>query len=152
MFDIGWQEIFILAVIALIVIGPKDLPSAIRTITRGLRKAREMARDLRDGMDDVVREAELEDLTNTISGEGGDLKKKIKDAADLDFDDMDLEGDLRDEMTGAAEDLKAITDPGASRKDAEAETAEAPKKRKPGKRNAGKPGKRRDAALGKADG
>jgi len=152
MFDIGWQEIFILAVIALIVIGPKDLPSAIRTITRGLRKAREMARDLRDGMDDVVREAELEDLTNTISGEGGDLKKKIKDAADLDFDDMDLEGDLRDEMTGAVEDLKAITDPGASRKDAEAETAEAPKKRKPGKRKAGKPGKRRDAALGKADG
>ena len=73
-------------------------------------------------------------------------------AADLDFDDMDLEGDLRDEMTGAAEDLKAITDPGASRKDAEAETAEAPKKRKPGKRKAGKPGKRRDAALGKADG
>ena len=111
MFDIGWQELFILAVIALIVIGPKDLPSAIRTITRGLRKAREMARDLRDGMDDVVREAELEDLTNTISGEGGDLKKKIKDAADLDFDDMDLEGDLRDEMTGAAEDLKAIPTP-----------------------------------------
>jgi sec-independent protein translocase protein TatB len=152
MFDIGWQEIFILAVIALIVIGPKDLPRAIRTITRGLRKAREMARDLRDGMGDVVREAELEDLTNTISGDGGDLTQKIKDAADLDFDDMDLEGDLRDEMTGAAEDLKAITDPGVSGKDAGAETAEAPKKRKSAKKKAAKPGKRKAANPGQADG
>ena len=116
MFDIGWQELFILAVIALIVIGPKDLPRALRTITKGLRKARSMARDLQDGMDDVMREAELDDLKNSISGDGADLTQRIKDATDLDFDDMDLDGDVRGEMTAAAEDLKAITDPGASKK------------------------------------
>ena len=85
MFDIGWQEIFILAVIALIVIGPKDLPGAVRTITRGIRKARSLARDLRDGMDDVVREAEMEDFANTISGEDMDLTQKFKDAANIEF-------------------------------------------------------------------
>jgi sec-independent protein translocase protein TatB len=111
MFDIGWQEIFILAVIALIVIGPKDLPSAVKTITRGLRKARSLARDLRDGMDDVVREAEMEDFANTISGEGVDLTQKFKDAANIDFDDIDIEGDLREEMTGAAEDINSLTKP-----------------------------------------
>jgi len=149
MFDIGWQELFILAVIALIVIGPKDLPGAIRTITRGLRKARAMARDLRDGIDDVVQKAELEDLTNT----GEDLTQQIKDAADLDFDDMDLEGDVREEMIGATEDLKALTDLGASDKEAKAETPAAPKKSKPGKRKSSKAAKAgKTTKTGKADG
>ena len=118
MFDIGWQELFILAVIALIVIGPKDLPSAIRTITRGLRKARSMARDLQDGMDDVIREAELDDIKETIGGDGMDITRRIEEAVDLDMDDMDLDEDLKKEMTGAVEDLKSITSPdkGASEK------------------------------------
>ena len=38
MFDIGWQEIFLIAVVALIVIGPKDLPRALKTVTSALRK------------------------------------------------------------------------------------------------------------------
>ena len=55
MFDIGWQELFILAVLAIIVIGPKDLPRTIKTVTGWLRKARSMARELQSGIDDVVR-------------------------------------------------------------------------------------------------
>ena len=141
MFDIGWQEIFILAVIALIVIGPKDLPSAIRTITRGLRKVRSLASDLRDGMDDVVREAEMEDLTKSISGEGVDLTKKFKDAADIDFDDIDIEGDLQDTITGAAKDLKSITDPEASNNKAQRGKKEAQKTLNPSKRKVSKSGK-----------
>ena len=62
MFDIGWQELFILALLAIVVIGPRDLPRAIRTVTHWIRRARGMARDLQDGLDDVVREAELEDI------------------------------------------------------------------------------------------
>ena len=116
MFDIGWQELFILAVLAIIVIGPKDLPHAIRTITKGIRKARSMARDLQDGMDEVIREAELEDIKETIGGDGMDVVKKIEEAVDLDMDDMDLDGDLRKEMTDAVEDLKSITKPGAAEK------------------------------------
>ena len=118
MFDIGWQELFILAVLAIIVIGPKDLPHAIRAITKGIRKARSMARDLQDGMDDVIREAELDDIKETIGGDGMDITRRIEEAVDLDMDDMDLDGDLKKEMTGAVEDLKSITSPdkGASEK------------------------------------
>ena len=118
MFDIGWQELFILAVLAIIIIGPKDLPRAIRTITKGIRKARSMARDLQDGMDDVIREAELDDIKETIGGDGMDITRRIEEAVDLDMDDMDLDGDLKKEMTGAVEDLKSITSPdkGASEK------------------------------------
>ncbi len=127
MFDIGWQELFILAVLAIIVIGPKDLPHAIRAITKGIRKARSMARDLQDGMDDVIREAELDDIKETIGGDGMDMAKRIEEAVDLDMDDMDLDGDLKQEMTGAVEDLKSITKPGEAEKTKTATTGDAPK-------------------------
>jgi len=137
MFDIGWQELFILAVLAIIVIGPKDLPHAIRAITRGIRKARSLARDLQDGMDDVIREAELDDIKETIGGDGMDIAKRIEKAVDLDMDDMDLDGDLRKEMTGAVEDLKSITKPGEAEKAKPAATKAAPKTAK-GKKTKGK--------------
>ena len=111
MFDIGWQELFILAVLAIIVIGPKDLPSAIRAISKGIRKARSMARDLQDGMDDVIREAELDDLKDKIDGDGLDMAKHIQDAADLDMEELDLDSDLRSEMIAAEQDFKSITSP-----------------------------------------
>ncbi len=56
MFDIGWQEIFVIAVFALIVIGPKDLPRALKTVTGVIRKMKGMARDFQSGMDDIVRD------------------------------------------------------------------------------------------------
>ncbi len=133
MFDIGWQELFILAVLAIIVIGPKDLPRAIRTITKGIRKARSMARDLQDGMDDVIREAELEDIKETIGGGGMDVAKKIEEAVDLDMDDMDLDGDLRNEMMGAVDDLKSITKPDEAEKTKPAKGADKGKKAKAAK-------------------
>lgn len=115
MFDIGWQELFILAVLAIIVIGPKDLPGAIRTIAKWIRKARSLARDLHDGLDEVVREADLDDLKKELDSPGGlDIAKKIGDAVDPTGEitkDMDLDKDLYDEMSGAVDDLKKITDP-----------------------------------------
>ena len=121
MFDIGWQELFILAVLAIIVIGPKDLPGAIRIITKWIRKARSMARDLQDGLDDVVREADLDDLKKELDSPGGlDIAKKIGDAVDPTGEitkDMDLDKDLYDEMSGAVDDLKKITDPDSGPRD-----------------------------------
>ncbi len=123
MFDIGWQELFILAVLAIIVIGPKDLPGAIRTIAKWIRKARSMARDLHDGLDEVVREADLDDLKKELDSPGGlDIAKKIEDAVDPTGEitkDMDLDKDLYDEMSGAVDDLKKITDPDSAPKDSE---------------------------------
>ncbi len=154
MFDIGWQELFILAVLAIIVIGPKDLPRAIRTITKGIRKARSMARDLQDGMDDVIREAELDDIKEsiqTIDSDRGGVARKIEEALDLDMDDMDLDGDLRKEMTGAVEDLKKITKPGETEKTKPAAPKATPKTTK-AKKAKGKKTKAAPKAPGKAKG
>lgn len=81
MFDIGWQEIFVIAVLALIVVGPKDLPQAIRTISTWIRKARGMARDFQSGVNDMVREAELDGIKDQLT-KPGDLKKAITDTVD----------------------------------------------------------------------
>lgn len=83
MFDIGMPELFIIAALALIVVGPKDLPQAIRTITAWIRKARMMTRDFQAGVNDMVREAELDDVKKQITSPG-DLKKSLTDAVDPD--------------------------------------------------------------------
>jgi len=122
MFDIGWQELFILAVLAIIVVGPKDLPRVISTITKWIRKARSMARDLQDGLDDVAREAELDDLKKELAiQDGNDLVKRIGDSVDPGGElskEMDLEKDVYDEMTEATEVLNTSTAPTASEKKA----------------------------------
>ena len=83
MFDIGWQELFIVAILALIVVGPKDLPRALRTIMGLVRKARMMASDFQVGLDDVVREADLDDMKNNIQNlSDGDINEQIQDAID----------------------------------------------------------------------
>lgn len=115
MFDIGWQELFILAVLAIIVIGPKDLPRVIGTITKWIRKARSMARDLQDGLDEVAREADLEDLKKEIAIQDADgLIKRIGDSVDPTGEltkEMDLGKDIQDEMSEAADSLNESTKP-----------------------------------------
>jgi sec-independent protein translocase protein TatB len=115
MFDIGWQELFIAAVLALIVIGPKDLPRAIRAIRNVIRKLREMARDFQSGVDDMVREAELDDVRNQINRASQlDPKKSITETVDPTGDlSSDLEFDeVRKDMSDAAQDFKRQTAPG----------------------------------------
>lgn len=62
MLDIAWSELMVIAVVALVFIGPKDLPKAIYTLGKWVRKARLIARDFQGHLDDMVREAELDDL------------------------------------------------------------------------------------------
>lgn len=66
MFDIGWSELAIIAVVALIVIGPKDLPKALHTVGKYVAKARKLAREFQNNVDDMVRQAELEDLRKQV--------------------------------------------------------------------------------------
>lgn len=83
MFDIGWQELLVIAIVALIVIGPKDLPVAIRAITRWIARARELARDFQHGIDEVVREAELDELKKQVTQiQHADVNKKIEETID----------------------------------------------------------------------
>lgn len=62
MFDIAWSELGVIAVVALVVIGPKDLPKVLRTVGQWTSKARTMAREFQSGVDDMVRESELDEL------------------------------------------------------------------------------------------
>ncbi len=106
MFDIGWQELFIVAVIGIIVVGPKDLPAAIRTVTRYLRKARSLARDFQNGLDDVAREAELQDVKKGLDDISSyDLTKEIENTIDPTGDVVgeitDWESNLNEDDTPA---------------------------------------------------
>jgi sec-independent protein translocase protein TatB len=62
MFGIDSGELLIIAVVALVVIGPKDLPRVMRTVGHWVGRARGMARHFRSGLDTMIREAELEEM------------------------------------------------------------------------------------------
>ena len=62
MFGLSWSEILIIGVVALVVIGPNDLPRAMKTAARWMSAGRKLAREFQSHVDDLVREAELEEL------------------------------------------------------------------------------------------
>lgn len=62
MFDIGWDEMLFTAVVAIVVIGPKDMPTALRTAGRWIGKVRRVSGHFRAGLDAMIRQAEMEDM------------------------------------------------------------------------------------------
>jgi len=62
MFDIGASELLVIVIVAILVIGPKDLPLALRTAGRWIGKVRRVSSHFRTGVDTMIREAELEDM------------------------------------------------------------------------------------------
>lgn len=95
MFDIGGWEFLIIVMLAIVVIGPKDLPATVRTVTLWLRKARGFAREFQSGLDDIAREVEIDDV-----------KRQITDGLDEDglTDDIRaMQADIEDAMAPADE-------------------------------------------------
>lgn len=85
MFDLAWSEIALIAVVALVVIGPKDLPDAIRGLARGIQKLRRMAGEFQTHVDEMVREAKLDEVRDQINQfRNFDLKGEIERAVDSD--------------------------------------------------------------------
>lgn len=84
MFDIGWDEMALVAVVALIVIGPKDLPVVLRQVGRWTRKARELAGEFQRGVDDMVRESELAELKTQVekATDPNALRREIEKSVD----------------------------------------------------------------------
>lgn len=62
MFDVGASELLMIVIVAVVVIGPKDMPMALRTAGRWIGKMRKMSNHFRAGIDAMVREAELEEM------------------------------------------------------------------------------------------
>lgn len=69
MFDVAPTELLLVALVALIVIGPKDLPRAMRFVGNWVGKARGVARHFRSGIDEMVRQAELEEMEKKWAAE-----------------------------------------------------------------------------------
>jgi len=66
MFDIGWSELVVIAVVALIAIGPKELPGVLRMVGQWMGKARKMAAEFQGQFQEAMREAEMADLKKTF--------------------------------------------------------------------------------------
>jgi sec-independent protein translocase protein TatB len=66
MFDIGWSEIAVIAVVALIAIGPKELPGVLRMVGQWMGKARRMASEFQGQFQEAMREAEMADLKKSF--------------------------------------------------------------------------------------
>jgi sec-independent protein translocase protein TatB len=66
MFDIGWSELVVIAVVALIAIGPKELPGVLRMIGQWMSKARKMAAEFQGQFQEAMREAEMADLKKSF--------------------------------------------------------------------------------------
>ncbi|MBP2446126.1 Sec-independent protein translocase protein TatB [Rhizobium leguminosarum] len=67
MFDIGWTELLVIAVVLIVVVGPKDLPPMLRAFGKMTQRARKVAGDFRAQFDEALREAELDDVRQTLS-------------------------------------------------------------------------------------
>lgn len=68
MFDIAWSEFLIVAVVALVVVGPRDLPALLRQVGRMVATVRKMAGEFQTQFNDALKEAELDDLRREVSG------------------------------------------------------------------------------------
>jgi len=83
MFDIGWSEIVVIAVVAVVVVGPKELPRMLRTFGKTMGQVRRMSNDFKRQFDEAVREAEreagLEDTKTQLQGAMKPLDEIRKD-------------------------------------------------------------------------
>ena len=83
MLDIGWAELAIIGVIVLIVVGPKELPRVLRAAGQWAGKARKIAREFQNSLDDMIRESELDTVKKDIEkATKFDIKKDIENAID----------------------------------------------------------------------
>lgn len=85
MFDIGWSEMGMILMVALIVIGPKDLPRLAREIGKWTAKARSMAREFQRSFEDMAREADLQDIKSELEKVSRtDMRRQIENTLDPD--------------------------------------------------------------------
>ena len=85
MFDFAWSEIALIAVVAMIAIGPKDMPVAIRAVTGWVKKARRMAAEFQTHVDEMVREADLSEVRASINEiRNFDVRGEIEKTIDAD--------------------------------------------------------------------
>jgi sec-independent protein translocase protein TatB len=97
MFDISWTEFLLIGVVALIFIGPKELPAVLRTLGQWTRRIRSMAADFQNQFQEAMREAEMADLKKQVDDIAHDIKSydPLKDVrSDLEATGRDIQSSL----------------------------------------------------------
>jgi sec-independent protein translocase protein TatB len=136
MFDIGWSELLVVAIVAIIVVGPKDLPGMLRVFGKTMNQVRRTANDFKRQFNDALREAEtesgLKDTTDQLKSIGS-----INPVADV----KESLNELKKDVSAAGDDPGAVdtidggrvdTDSGADEPATENDTASAEKQVKSG--------------------
>lgn len=83
MFDVAPTELLLVALVALLVIGPKDLPRAMRYVGNWVAKARGMARHFRSGLDEMVRQSELDEMEKKWTAENERIMREHPAATEM---------------------------------------------------------------------
>jgi sec-independent protein translocase protein TatB len=117
MFDIGWSELVVIAVVALIAIGPKELPAVLRTVGQYMAKIRRMASEFQGQFQEAMREAEMADLKKSVD--------EMTDAA-KGFTDFDPLASVKKEVDSFTADPLATTSTASASPEAAAPGTPAP--------------------------
>ncbi len=111
MLDIGWPELMLVMVVALVVIGPKELPGTIRTVVGVVRKMRGMANEFKSGLADIADEVGAEDIKKSIVDDiTYDPKEALESIGEIDGGEFSLDDD------GAPKAGNSILDPATQSK------------------------------------
>ena len=165
MFDVGWTELVVIAMVAILVVGPKDLPAMLRAFGKTVSQLRRMAGDFQKQFDDALKEAELDDVKKIASSKTfqpledarksmmnfqKDVNKSVKELEAMPDAALDAKGD-----PAPAETPTATSAPASQPKPAEAKPAakasDASVTEKPTRKQASKPASPRKKATVKAE-
>lgn len=126
MFDIGWMEMMVVAVVMIVIIGPKELPGVLHTMGRWIGRVRAMARSFQEGIEDMAQESGLDEVRRQIDSAshydiGGEISNSI-----------DPGGEMRKDLTyEGPEDTAKATEAGEKSETPERRKKPRKKKRKP---------------------
>jgi len=111
MFDISWSEILIIGIVALLVVGPKELPALLRTIGRYAGMVKRQAAEFRAQFDEAMRETELEQLKRDVENIKADTEATLREAEhSVETEIGDAKRELDTAATGTRGNGKAAPD------------------------------------------
>ena len=125
MFDVGFSEVVIIAIIALVILGPERLPKVARTIGFWVGKARRMVADVKTDIDREMRENELADLRK-LGDEISDVKNEFQSAAGKVADDSGVESVVESIKKSADDIQSSVSDVTAADDSAQSAENESP--------------------------
>lgn len=123
MFDIGWGELILIAMVAVIVIGPKDLPYTIRTITTFLERLRGFARDFFDSLNQIAEDEEIASMRDQLRNIHFDMRSALERKM--------MTPELAEQLRASFENTPPIATAAAAKRIADMKKKQAQLKKKP---------------------